>query len=375
MDAKLTGPKPKEDAARRSKPRRANTTDPHSPRSLLRRIEGRDPGLRRTSCCDGQSDRGREVAGDDQSHFVPVATAVTENLTDAGHVDGVGTFVADAGWTAANGTTDVGAEVLIATRKSSWREADEHDDDKLAVLARVNRGELYHRWTARSSSISYSWVGDMTEKRYFGTDGQRITRSAEPEPDEWIPVIERVDRGEISKRAAQNELTGMTPGSSRCWPTSRGEATDPSIARKAMDDKLAEPLRTPELYRRRSTTIEPVFGNVKANLGYRRFARRRTERVATDVHVHNLLKLQRPPPDQRAGRPPCSPPIRSTARGESSSHSGTRLDGRVPVVQWGRRGRRGRDRDVVNRLGSRGTGRSDLARSPGRGSGGVGRGR
>ena len=36
----------------------------------------------------------------DQPHFVPMATAVTENLADAGHRGGAGTFVADAGyWT------------------------------------------------------------------------------------------------------------------------------------------------------------------------------------------------------------------------------------------------------------------------------------
>ena len=53
--------------------------------------------------------------------------------------------------------------------------------------------------------MSYTWVRDMT-KRYFGTEGQRITRNAEPEPSEWAPVIERVARGELSKRAARDEL-------------------------------------------------------------------------------------------------------------------------------------------------------------------------
>jgi hypothetical protein len=46
-----------------------------------------------------------------------MATAVAVNVTEAGHHAGVGAFVADAGyWTAANGTVNVGAEVLIATR-------------------------------------------------------------------------------------------------------------------------------------------------------------------------------------------------------------------------------------------------------------------
>ena len=52
-----------------------------------------------------------------------------------------------------------------------------------------------------------------------------------------------------------------------------GEAIDPSIARKAMDTRLSEPVNA-ELYRKRQHSIEPVFGNIKANLGYRRFTRR-----------------------------------------------------------------------------------------------------
>ena len=80
------------------------------------------------------------------SKAAPRPTAVAENLTEAGHHAGVGAFVADAGyWTAANGTVDVGAEVLIATRKTAWRKADKPDDDKLTVLAKVNRGELSQR--------------------------------------------------------------------------------------------------------------------------------------------------------------------------------------------------------------------------------------
>src|SRR5690606_12734702 len=102
-------------------------------------------------------------------------------------------------WTAANGTVEIGAEVLIATRKIAWRAAEKPDDDTLAVLARVNRRELSQRKAGEILGVSYTWVRDMT-KRYFGTTGDRVTRNAEPEPDEWIPIIERLDRGEISKR-------------------------------------------------------------------------------------------------------------------------------------------------------------------------------
>jgi hypothetical protein len=138
----------------------------------------------------------------------------------------------------------------------------------------------------------------MTD-RYFGTQGQRITRSAEPEPEEWIPVIERADRGEISKRAARHELYVSDTRINAMLAHVRGEATDPTIARKAMDTKLAEPGNA-ELYKKRASSIEPVFGNIKANLGYRRFARRSLPAANSEWRlictVHNLLKLQQTTP-------------------------------------------------------------------------------
>ncbi len=301
LGRRLTGPKPLEDSARRVQPRRANITDPHS-RIIATASRGVLQGYNaQAAATTDQIVLAAEVTvtSNDQPHFVPMATAVAENLTDAGHRGGVGTFVADAGyWTAANGTVEVGAQVLIATRKTSWRKADKPDDDKLAVLAKVNRGELSQRQAGELLGVSHTWVRDMT-KRYFGRDGQRITRSAEPEPAEWIPVIERLDRGEISRRAAQDQLTVSDARVKAMLAHLRGEATDPTIARKAMDAKLAEPDNA-ELYRRRQPSIEPVFGNIKANLGYRRFTRRSLPAVNSEWRlictVHNLLKLHQAAP-------------------------------------------------------------------------------
>lgn len=296
---KLTGPEPSADAARRAKPRRANTTDPHS-RIIANASKGVIQGYNaQAAATTGHIVVAAEVTAttNDQPHFVPVATAAIEHLVDAGHDGKVGVFVADAGyWTAANSVADVGgADVLIATKKSAWRQADKPDDDKLAVLARVNRGELSQRAAGEILGVSYTWVRDMT-KRYFGTEGQRIARTAEPEPDEWIPVIERLDRGEISRRAARDELTVSESRITSMLAHVRGEAVEPSIARRTMDAKLAEPANA-ERYKQRSQTIEPVFGNIKANLGYRRFVRRSFDAVQSEWRLicttHNLLKLHR----------------------------------------------------------------------------------
>ena len=298
LGRRLTGPKPKADAARRAAPRRANTTDPHS-RVIPQSSKGVWQGYNAQAAATAdQVVVAAKVTAttNDQTQFVPMTHAVTENLADAGHDRRVGAFLADAGyWSAANGTTDVGAEVLIATRKSAWRKADKPDDDKLAVLAKVNRGELSQRKAGEILGVSYTWVRDMT-KRYFGREGQRITRLAEPEPEQWLPVIERLARGEISKRAAADELMVSNTRINAMLAHLRGEAVDPAIARRAMDAKLAEQDNA-QRYKKRGQMIEPVFGNIKANLGYQRFSLRSLPAVNSEWRLictaHNLLKLQR----------------------------------------------------------------------------------
>lgn len=297
LGRKLTGPKPSEQSARRARPRRANTTDPHS-RIIAQASKGVLQGYNaQAAATTGHIVVAAEVAAttNDQPHFVPMATAVTDNLAAAGHRGGAGTFVADAGyWTSVNGTTDVGAQVLIATRKSPWRKADKPGDDKLAVLARVNRGELSQRQAGAILGVSYTWVRDMT-KRYFGRDGQRITRSAEPEPREWIPIVERVAADEISLRAASDDLSVSVSRVKTMLAHIRGDIIDPTIARNMMDNKLSQPDNA-ALYRKRSVSIEPVFGNIKANLGFRKFALRGHAGTHSEWRlictVHNLLKLQ-----------------------------------------------------------------------------------
>lgn len=298
LGRKLTGPAPRPDGARRSSARKVNTTDPHS-RVIATGSRGVLQGYNAQAAATTDH---IVVAADvtattnDQPHFVSMATAATQNLRDAGHESRVGVFVADAGyWTSANANTDVGTDVLIATRKTSWRKADKPDDDKLSVLAKVNRGELSQRKAGELLGVSHTWVRDMT-KRYFGTDGQLITHHAEPEPEEWLPVIERLARGELSKRAAADRLGISSSRVDTMLAHVRGEAVDPSVARSAMDARLREP-HNAAAYGKRQHTIEPVFGNIKANLGYRRFTRRSIGAVNSEWRLicsaHNLLKLQR----------------------------------------------------------------------------------
>jgi transposase len=298
---KLPGPQPRTDPAPGVQARRVNTTDPHCrvvPRGAHGVVQGYNAQAAATA---GQIVVAAEVTAtsNDQPHFVPMATAASENLVAAGHPDPVGAFVADAGyWTAAAADADLGANVLIATRKSAWRKENRPDGDRLAVLAKVNRGELSLRQAGAILGVSPNWIADMT-KRYSGREGQLVTGNSDPRPEQWMPVIEGVARGQITRRAAREELKVSATRITSMLAHFRGQATDPTTARQVMEAKLAEP-ENAALYRKRKQTIEPVFGNIKANLGYRRFTRRSLPAVNSEWRLictaHNILKLRQAHP-------------------------------------------------------------------------------
>jgi len=295
---RLTGPRPTTTPATRSGPRRANTTDPDS-RVIPTRGKGVLQGYNaQAAATTDLVVLAAEVTNvsNDQASFVPLAEAVGDNLAAAGHEGGVGTLLADAGyWTTANATADVGADVLIATRAGGWRRGPKPTDDRLAVLAKVNRGELSQRAAGELLGVSYTWVRDMT-KRYFSENGLRLTQTADPEPAEWLPVIESLNRGEISQRAAMDQLGISQSRVKAMLAHVRGECPEPTIVRRAMDQKLAEPDNA-DRFRRRKAMIEPVFGDLKANRGYRSFLRRGLPAVTSEWRLicatHNLLKLWR----------------------------------------------------------------------------------
>ncbi len=70
---------------------------------------------------------------------------------------------------------------------------------------------------------------------------------------------------------------------------------DPALLRKQTLDRLASDAGK-HLYAKRKITVEPVFGNIKANLRFRRFSRRGLPAAMSEwrliCSVHNLLKLR-----------------------------------------------------------------------------------
>ena len=69
---------------------------------------------------------------------------------------------------------------------------------------------------------------------------------------------------------------------------------------------MRKKLDTPEgklIYKRRKTIVEPVFGNIKHNLGFREFLLRGLNKVKADFSLiaiaHNLLKIAKSVKEQR----------------------------------------------------------------------------
>ncbi len=127
-----------------------------------------------------------------------------------------------------------------------------------------NGGELSQRQAGAILGLVYL-VRDMT-KRYFGP-----TDNASPAAPTWNPGSGfrssdmRSPPACLHVRPASDAARRLGSRVKTTLAHIRGDITDPTVARNAMDDKLSQPDNA-ALYRKRSVSIEPVFGNIKANL-------------------------------------------------------------------------------------------------------------
>jgi len=287
-------------SAKRSKrrPNAANVTDPDS---AVMKGKGPSPvqGYNAQAAATvGQIVVAAEVtnAPADASNFLPITTAIDDMLSRVGHDQRVGTLVADAGyWSTENASTDTAAEVLIATPKKGAQGGHRpHSVERRFVLERVHNGELTRRQGAKLLGISYPWLVELVA--HYAVEREGVTVS---EPQQRRSVIERVDAGELSTRAAARQLGLSHTKVRQLLGGHRAGIPDPTLVRQRMEETLADPAKA-ALYRKRQSSIEPVFGNIKANRSYRRFARRGLAAVNSEWRLicatHNLLKLWRMAP-------------------------------------------------------------------------------
>ncbi|MGH9000404.1 MAG: transposase [Acidimicrobiia bacterium] len=64
----------------------------------------------------------------------------------------------------------------------------------------------------------------------------------------------------------------------------RANGADPAVVRTAMEERLASETGAATCARRK-ITVEPPFGNLKANLRFRRFSRRGLPAVTSEWHL------------------------------------------------------------------------------------------
>jgi transposase len=183
-------------------------------------------------------------AANDSTMFVPMVTATEENLARSGAGE-VATFVADTGyWSVPNVMIETSAEVLITPMPTTRGIADPNDP-------RIARRDA---------------------------------------------VLDRVEMGELSIKDAAVEM-GTTPQWARQLLSHRRRGlADPAVLRQQMLDRLESP-EGRATYALRKITTEPVFGNIKANLRYRRFSGRGLTAARSEWRficaVHNLLKVRK----------------------------------------------------------------------------------
>jgi transposase len=247
LGRKLGGRRPDPDSKRASvaRTRRINVTDPDS-RTLKTRhrfIWGYNAQAAVTA---DQIVVAAQVttAARDSVVFETMVVATEESLAGTG-ADRVETFVADTGyWSVPNATLDIDAEVLITPMPMT---------------------------------------GGITDP-----DDPRLARRSE--------VIERLDRGDITVRVAATEIGASTTTVRKLLKNHRDGLPDSITVRHAMVERLATE-HGAAVYAKRKTTVETVFGNVKANLGFRRFSMRGLDTASSEWRlvcaVHNLLKIHR----------------------------------------------------------------------------------
>lgn len=235
---RLRGRQPKPDAFHRKPRQRANLTDPDS--RLLRSKDGFLQGYNAQAAATvDQVIVAAEVTNDanDGGQFAPMVSATKANLRNAGARSRVRTVLADAGYFSKDNAATAGIEALIAPGKRD-----------------IGRQAL--------------------------AEQQRVA------------VLERVERGEISRADAAVELgLGRSRVDQLVLARERGLPPSPAVV---MLTKLATP-RGRRLYKKRAASIEPVFAQTKHNRGIRRFSRRGLSAVDSEwkliAATHNLLKL------------------------------------------------------------------------------------
>jgi len=229
LGRKLPGRKPHRGSEHRGKTRQANTTDPDSRmlRSRNRFLQGYNA---QAAVTEDHIVVAAELtnAANVSTQLVPMVDATRNNLAEVKGPD-VETYVADAGyWSAENLSQLDDIDVLVVPMPATSGITEPNDprrQQRQKVIERVETGELTITEAAREMGVSHTWARKLVNDYHRGV----------PDPARLSEMEERL----ASQAGAM-------------------------------------------AYAKRKTTVEPVFGNLKANLGFRRFSQRGIDAVHSE---------------------------------------------------------------------------------------------
>jgi len=279
--------------ARAAASKEAAPPPPHPPRSTEPRVNLTDPDSKIMRTSTGGRLQGYNAQTVVNEHQIIVATTVTNAAADVHQLEpmvsaaqanlaAVGAasptaVVADAGYYSDhNAGLDLGVDLLICPTARGGADPEE------ALAAEAARSLAEAAYAAKLQAAH-----ELADRR--------------------AAVLERVIAGEITRREAAS-LLGVCPSSvSGLLRRYRAEGRDGLLPRRlpakppcGARARMLAKLSTEEAgatYKKRAQTVEPVFGQIKKERGFRRFTCRGLQACEGEwilvAAVHNLAKLMR----------------------------------------------------------------------------------
>lgn len=274
---KRRGRKPKPPDPKRYKSLKTNTTDPDSrimkiPHGFLQAYNAQ------VVVTEDQIAIAADVVNDhnDYRQLGPMVNQASDNLARAGTKDSIGTVLADNGYMSDdNMGLDLDVKLLIAP--VAGRRLKELEDHPAA---------------------------DDADERSHEDEVAAVIERAQRQAE----IFDRVFRNEITMKQARHELGLSVPytyalkdryrdrGLEGLLPQRMPTPPPGPSGRARMLIEFSDP-QTKQLYKRRAATVEPVFGQLKENLGLRRFVHRGLAACSSEwrlaVAAQNITKVWR----------------------------------------------------------------------------------
>ena len=210
----------------------------------------------------------------DFGQLVPMLTEAKANLVEAGSDEVIDTALADKGYLSlSNLDAPLGIDLVIAP-------ASKRNIPK--ALAEPDEDEELARYEAHMQQVE-----EVLELQI-----DVLSRANNKE----MPMKEAREALGLSLSQTYVRAKTLREGGPEALRPRRLPSPPRRSSRRIMLDRFSQP-GTLELYGKRARTIEPVFGQLKHNRGFRRFMRRGLDACNSEfslmMSTHNLLKLWR----------------------------------------------------------------------------------